>query len=240
MPAGSQTVRVLEADPELAEGLDPESRATATRDAVARVQALRPGRWEAEAQYGRHIGFLGLLVLDGLLTREVSLGSQISVELLGPGDLLRPWDHDGGYDIPAVEVVFEVVEPTRLAVLDDRFEALIGRWPSIAAAIVGRLGRRSRWLAVRVAISQLHRVDTRLLFLLWHLAERWGRVAPEGIVVSLPLTHDRLGALVGARRPSVSTALAQLSERGLLSRRPDGDWVLTGDAPDALGRALGD
>ena len=42
----------------------------------------------------------------------------------------------------------------------------------------------------------------------------------QGVVVPLALTHRILGQLVGARRPTVSTALAELAERGELVRRP--------------------
>ena len=53
------------------------------------------------------------------------------------------------------------------------------------------------------------------------------------VIVPLALTHRILGQLVGARRPTVSTALAELAERGELVRRPDGSWLLQGDPPDA-------
>jgi CRP/FNR family cyclic AMP-dependent transcriptional regulator len=72
--------------------------------------------------------------------------------------------------------------------------------------------------------------------LFWHLAERWGRVSGDGVVVPLALTHRILGQLVGARRPTVSTALSELAERGELVRRSDGSWLLRGDPPD--GRSL--
>jgi CRP/FNR family transcriptional regulator, cyclic AMP receptor protein len=69
--------------------------------------------------------------------------------------------------------------------------------------------------------------------LFWHLAERWGRVSGDGVIVPLALTHRILGQLVGARRPTVSTALSELAEREELVRRPDGSWLLRGDPPDA-------
>ena len=58
------------------------------------------------------------------------------------------------------------------------------------------------------------------------------------MIVPLALTHRILGQLVGARRPTVSTALGELAERGELMRRVDGSWVLRGSPPDAsaLGR----
>ena len=38
--------------------------------------------------------------------------------------------------------------------------------------------------------------------------------------------------MVGARRPSVTTALGQLIGRGEVERRPDGGWLLLGDPPE--------
>jgi CRP/FNR family cyclic AMP-dependent transcriptional regulator len=80
-------------------------------------------------------------------------------------------------------------------------------------------------------------VDRRLLTLFWHLAERWGRVGTDGVVVPLALTHRMLGLLVGARRPTVSSALR---ERDELVRGLDGSWLLRGEPPApalALARA---
>jgi hypothetical protein len=116
---------------------------------------------------------------------------------------------------------------------DRRFAAEAARYPEVTAALFDRLGERSVRLATTQAISQLTRVDRRLKALFWHLAERWGRVTGDGVVVPLALTHRILGQLVGARRPTVSTALSELSDRGELVRRPDGAWLLRGDPPDA-------
>jgi hypothetical protein len=91
------------------------------------------------------------------------------------------------------------------------------------------LNDRAQRLATTQAISQLNRVDRRLLSLFWHLAERWGRMTPEGVAVPLTLSHRMLGQLVGARRPTVSTAISDLAGRDELVRRPDGTWLLKGD-----------
>jgi CRP-like cAMP-binding protein len=86
-------------------------------------------------------------------------------------------------------------------------------------------------MAVHQAILQLSPVETRLLILFWHLAERWGRVTPDGIAIRLALSHELLGHLVGSRRASVTTALAHVCESGRLHRRADGTWVLSGPPP---------
>jgi CRP-like cAMP-binding protein len=106
------------------------------------------------------------------------------------------------------------------------------------ACLLDRLTERSERLAITQAICQLTRVDRRLLTLFWHVAERWGRVGTDGVVVPLALTHRMLGLLVGARRPTVSSALRELRERDELVRGPDGSWLLRGDPPaPALARA---
>ena len=49
---------------------------------------------------------------------------------------------------------------------------------------------------------------------------------------SLRLPHRTLAGMVGARRPSVTTALGQLIARGEVERRPDGGWLLLGEPPE--------
>lgn len=87
------------------------------------------------------------------------------------------------------------------------------------------------------AISQLNGVERRVLAVFWHLAERWGHVSPDGIVVPLCLPHRVVAQLVGARRPTVSTALGRLMRQGRNSRRDDGGWVLAGEP---VGLPVGD
>ncbi len=53
-----------------------------------------------------------------------------------------------------------------------------------------------------------------MLLLLWHLADRSGRVTPDGIHLPLRLSHDLLSDLVASRRPSVTTGLARLKREG--------------------------
>jgi CRP/FNR family transcriptional regulator, cyclic AMP receptor protein len=227
-------IRLLEAQPDLADGLSPEDEAQARRHVVALLESYEPGPWEPGNGYGEDPAFLGLLVIDGMMARDVELGGRRCSELLGPGDLLRPWDYDEGEltSIPS-ESAWTVLEPTRVAVLDARFAKVACRWPELVARLIGRTLRRSRWLAILLTISSMPRVDARVQVLLWHLADRWGHVTLDGVVVPVRLTHDMIGRLVGAHRPSVTTALSELSRSGRIRRLPHG-WLLLGDPPAAL------
>jgi Crp-like helix-turn-helix domain len=69
---------------------------------------------------------------------------------------------------------------------------------------------------------------------MWHMADRWGKVGTEGVHVPLKMSHRALGQLVGAQRPSVTTALRQLASEGRLSRSADGTWMLHGDPPETF------
>ena len=234
----SEAVRLLEEDPDLGGLLSGTRRAEAERELVVRVHRLGVGVWDVSRLEGAGADHVGLLLLDGVVAREVIVADHVSAELLGPGDLLRPWQT--AEQQPPAARRRPVVRPLALVVRGPRppLRGELARWPEVTAALFDRLSERSLRLATTQAISQLTRVDRRLKALLWHLAERWGRVSGDGVVVPLALTHRILGQLVGARRPTVSTALGELAERGELTRRVDGSWVLRGSPPDAsaLGR----
>jgi hypothetical protein len=228
-----ETVRLLEADPDLGALLSGPRRAEAERELSVRTHVVEVGPWDVSRLEAASADHVGLLVLDGVLSRELVVADHVSAELLGPGDLVRPWQSGNRASLLPVDAVWSVLSPVTVAVLDRRFAAEVARYPEITSALFDRLGERSVRLATTQAISQLTRVDRRLRALFWHLAERWGRVSGQGVIVPLALTHRILGQLVGARRPTVSTALSELADRGELIRRPDGSWLLRGEPPDA-------
>jgi hypothetical protein len=218
-------ISLFDADPELVAGVPDEDRATAHRSLIVPSMALEPGPWTPpqELPFGLVVG---LLVLTGVVSREIVLAGRRTAELLGPGDILRPWDDYPTYGVTAA--VWRVHTPLRIAVLDARVARACGRWPAIGAAVGTRHSRRLQILARRLAITQLPAVADRLLLVFCDFASRWGKVTPAGIRVSVPLTHSTLAAVVGARRPSVTTALGQLAAAGLIERIPGG-WLLHGD-----------
>jgi CRP/FNR family cyclic AMP-dependent transcriptional regulator len=230
---------ILDADPELGERLSAEDFDVARRALLVRVAGADPGRWHPEAQWSAdEHPTLGLLVLEGMLTRQITVAGRLSTELLGAGDVLRPWDEDGDLGMMPMPVEWQVMSRTRLAVLDQRFLLTACRWPQVIDAIAARALRRSRWLAFQLGMKQIMRVEGRLLVLLWALSERWGVVTPQGVQLRLRLTHEAMGRLVGARRPSVTTAIGALTEAGAVERIEDG-YRLYGDVEQALRRVVG-
>jgi CRP/FNR family transcriptional regulator, cyclic AMP receptor protein len=226
---GGGSVQLLNVDPELAHELDPRRAREAAQRLYARAIDVPRGRWTPAAGFLEGTRPIGLLVIEGLLVREATVGDHPSAELLGPGDLLRAWDDADAEELLPRTIEWSALQTTRLAVIDHAFAVRAAQWPEVFASLVDRAARRAERLVVLQAIAHLTRVDDRLLALLWCLAERWGRVVPDGILVSLRLSHRTLAGMVGARRPSVTTALGQLMARGVIERRPDGEWLLRGE-----------
>ena len=227
----AQGIRILDADPDLAQDLPPGRFEQAHHALVARTERIPAGTYTDQLGTADAGAGIGLLIVDGVVLRRLALGHRSSAELLGAGDILRP-NQDSDNDATApFQPSFRVMEPLLVAVLDERFGVRLARFPELVPTIAARIMDRSRTLARMLAVAQLPRVDTRLLVAMWHLSERWGTVRPEGRVLPGFLSHELLGWLVGARRPSVTTALGELGQKDLIRRQPDGTWLLLGEAP---------
>lgn len=229
------TIRVLEVDPELGLSVPVAEIARARQSLLARLRVLEPGIHEIPRDEGAR-GYLGYLIVEGVIARDLMLAGHISTELVGEGDFLQPWLATRDDGLLPHDVFWHILTPVKMAVLDDVFAKRLVHWPQVIAALLERSLRRTHRMALHHALLQLSPAETRLLVLFWHLAERWGRVTPEGIVLRLALTHQLLGQLIGCQRASVTTALKEIIASGLVVRRPDGTWLLKGAPPDELTR----
>ena len=226
----SDLVSVLDADAALAELVPKDQRVQARQATGAATIDFPSGAWQPPLASEKLRGGYGLLVLDGLLLRRAGIEGRHAAELLGPGDLLRPWQHANGDSTLDVEWTWRVVAPARCASLDPRWAARAAGWPQLGAELAGRAMGRSLRLVIAMAIAQQPRLDERLWMLFWDLADRFGKVHADGVHLDLPLTHEVLSHLAGARRPSVSGALTRLADEGRL-RRVGRHWILSGEPP---------
>lgn len=223
-------VAVLEVEPSLGSHLDPASLLAARREAFAPLLKLGRGRWRWEQSSMQAGNSLGMLVLEGMLARRQEVGGLSYVELLGEGDLLRPWTSEESTTL-ASAASWQVLTPAQIALLDRDFALRTRHWPEIAAALLERSSLRSRALVITLAIHGAVRVRDRLLLMLWHLADRWGHVTPRGTVLPIALTHENLAQLIGARRSPVTVALGELRREGLVQRERRDMWLLSGEPP---------
>lgn len=227
---------VLEIDPDLGAHVPEAERDRVRTAARGRLISLRPGQWQLGALLTDSTQLVGFLLSEGRVCSETTLRDRSLIEFFGPGDILPASDEDdlgGLVDPPAITVLQDTV----LVALGATFVRAAARWPGLLTAVVHRLERQRRRLAVQALIVHLPQAKHRLLLVLWHLSLSWGHVTPDGVHVPLRLTHDILGQLTAARRPTVSLAVKELHAEGCLQRREDGTWLLTPRGQDAV-RAL--
>lgn len=215
-------VALLVEDPDLAELIPPSDRPLAERLVVVPGFVVERGEWDPrEVAEEPH---LGVVLLDGFLTVNIWLHERVTSQLAGPGAVLH--ETARADDAIPAHVLYVAAAPARVAVLDRQFIAAARRWPELLVALHERLRTQERRLAVHAAIGKLRRVEERVLAVLWQLGEQWGRMGADGVLIPLALTHETLGRLAGAERPTVSLALTRLGEAGAVHRRPDGTFVL--------------
>jgi CRP-like cAMP-binding protein len=180
------------------------------------------GAVELAAVLGTHNAF-GATVVDGIIMSSLHLGEHTGVQLLGPGDLLA----QGGDVLPAwlSGSEFRTTAPVVLGLLGSELLAAAYRWPRIIRGLYACIGDQLQRTSAQLVICQLPRVDERVLAMMWLLAESWGQVTPAGVRLPLSLTHETLGALIGARRPTVTLALRKLTADGAIVHQDRG-WLL--------------
>jgi CRP-like cAMP-binding protein len=229
----AELVRVFEADPALGARLDEATRRVAARQVV--VDALRLPRGRVQTLLpGGHRHVTALLIVDGLMGRVVELAGRRSLQLLGAGDVVEPWDVDGDASSLEVGTCWRVLEPTRLAILDAQFTQLAGRLPGVIPELLSRPLRQAEALARRLAIAQVPRLDVRVLALMWDLADRWGQRERDTLYLPLRLSQGDLAELVCAQRTSVTLSLKRLRGLDLVHPVRREGWVLKADPPQQL------
>jgi CRP-like cAMP-binding protein len=173
-----------------------------------------------------HPAGLGALLVSGFLVREIKVADRVSADLAGPGDLVCPahWEPSDG--LFSYTVSWTALGRTRLVLLDESVRQRIAPWPEIICALVDRGRRPGDRAALGRAIARSSTVEVRLLMSFWHWASSWSSVTAEGVRLDVPLSHERLARLIGASRPTVTTAIGRLRKAGYVRQRRNGQWLL--------------
>jgi CRP/FNR family transcriptional regulator, cyclic AMP receptor protein len=220
-------VSLLDHDRGLREGMNPAQIEAARTVVHATVVEVSTGAWPQRLQEILDGCPFGAILLEGQVLRTVGLGGvRLSSQLLGEGDLVWPTVNELAEEsVVPVEVTWTVRETATLALLDERFQSAVRSYPEIVTALYKRSAEQAARLIAHRAVCELARVEDRLQVLLWLLAEQWGCVTPNGVVLRMQFTHKELAQLVGAQRPTITTALGVLAASEKVLRTDDG-WLL--------------
>src|SRR5689334_22801566 len=110
----SERIAVIGADTELAARLTEEQRRVAEPASGARILRRETGTWDSREDSEPARDGYGLLIIDGMLVRRMGYDGRFGAELLGPGDVLRPWEHDGEEAVLPFQAHWRVLNPLRL------------------------------------------------------------------------------------------------------------------------------
>ncbi len=224
--AQTDRVSLLDARLELTQHLTDDERRELAGVSLPVITA-DPGPLELTTLLASHDAF-GATVLEGIVMNTLLVGEQTGIQLLGPGDLLGPGSQLWPEWLAAVEL--RTTTPVRLGLFGNELLAAAYRWPRIVQGLYMCIADQFQRLTAQLVICQLPRIEDRLLAMLWLLSESWGHVTGGGVRLPLVLTHETLGALVGARRPTVTLALRKLTEEGAIVHQDSG-WLLLKPPP---------
>jgi CRP-like cAMP-binding protein len=165
------------------------------------------------------------VVVEGIVLKQMRYAGRDSLELLDPGDVLARPTLARQAEARAT-TTYRTHGPATLAVIDEHFRAAARRWPELFDVLHDRLARQMHRASMHLAVLHVAPAEDRVRALFSDLAERFGHVTPDGIVIDVDLTHDLIGQLIGSRRPTVTIALERLATADQLTRREDGLWQL--------------
>jgi len=147
------------------------------------------------------------------LTRLTEDGKEVTVALLGPGDMLGEetlFDQSAQRTTNAV-VIEEALVCTAKA--DDLFALMSGN-AELAINVAQVLNDKLIDASVAMEDLAYSKLSERLMHLFARIAADYGVAAPRGTKLDIRLTHSEIASLVGSTRESVSAEMTALAQSG--------------------------
>jgi len=172
-------------------------------------------------------------ILDGSVRVQVlrENGSEITLTLLGPGDVVGEMSlvHRNGRSA----WVITRKETTLLWMERKAFQRLLELSPHLARNLVQDLSARLQAANERLLSIATLDVTGRVARIILELAERYGKPVPgEGVHIFFPVTQGEIAEMIGATRERVNQIMVRLKKAGVFSI--DAEWRITVHRPGIL------
>jgi CRP/FNR family transcriptional regulator, cyclic AMP receptor protein len=156
------------------------------------------------------------------ISRLTADGKEVTVAVLGPGDL---FGEETLFEEHPRTTVATCMEESLLcsASADDLF-ALLSRNPALALNVAKILSDRLGDASATMEDLAYARVPDRIVHLFERLAVEHGVPTAEGTRVDVRLTHADIASLIGSTRETVSLEMSNLQKAGRL--RSDGRFIV--------------
>jgi CRP-like cAMP-binding protein len=228
--ASGTPVSLIAAWPELLAAVPVAERPLAERVLTAPLVRVSAGGDLSELQAPGPQAPAGLLILAGVVLKETRIVGRAAFEVFAEGDVLVARASAAREADSGAVSRYVAHGEVDLVALDGRFREAARRWPGLSDALHETLARQAHRSSMQLAVLHLPRAEDRIVAVLADLGERLGRMTAEGIVFDLKLTHELLGGLAGARRPTVSLGLQRLAADGLVVTDDGRRWLIARDA----------
>jgi hypothetical protein len=196
---------LLEVEPSLACAVGARAVAEIGHEPILPVLTVPAGPWEPPDRAALGAGIVAVVVLEGLL----AAGTPACV--VGPGDVLEPWDR---------QVKWVACTSVRLALVGTRFMEAVQAWPDVAAHLLARAHNASS------APPAEGPIDERILDLLWQIAARWGTAHGDSVALPRAVDAGAMGGLLQLSERRVEATVALFAARGTLVRRDGPGWLM--------------
>ncbi len=138
-------------------------------------------------------------------------GKQMTLMILETGTLfgeMAMLEDDAAY-----ENLAETLDDTFLCLIAKAdFEAFLKRHPDLSFQLTRLVGQRMREIENKLEAMVFLSVEERLYQLLRHLATQFSQPTPDGHLIDMKLTHEDIGYLINASRPTVSVMMSRLQQ----------------------------
>ena len=159
------------------------------------------------------------------IARNTSDGKEVTVAILGPGDMFGEDALFGGGERTTVATCMEETLICK-ARADDLF-ALLENNSALALNVAQMLSDRLSDASATIEDLAYAKISDRLVNLFERLAAEHGRPASDGTLLDVRLTHADIASIIGSTRETVSLEMSQLVRAGQIKQEGGYITVLT-------------
>lgn len=164
-------------------------------------------------QPGSHVYLLKKGVVK--ISRVTSDGRELTLALLKPGEIFGELEAVGE---SSRDGQAEAHSDVLICVLNKNdLMSMMQMKPDLGIRLTKLISFRRKVIENRLENLVFKTIPQRLSALFLELAEEFGEKGPQGIRISVPLTHEDVASLVGAARPTVSESLNEFRKQGSIA-----------------------
>ncbi|MCR3920985.1 MAG: Crp/Fnr family transcriptional regulator [Firmicutes bacterium] len=159
------------------------------------------------------------LIKDGAvkLVQFTEQGKELIIDVVGRGQVVGETALFKQQQNLCDAVALETVHVCSFSLA--QFEALIEIRPQIALQIISNLGHKLYISMQRLGDATNHSVESKVLALLFRLAQEHGHETLNGHIIELTLTQEDIANMIGASRVMVAQVLKQFSQDGIIAKQ---------------------